>query len=230
MQGAAQIKPKAGSHRARKWISMLGLDECPSAQGTCHQQPLPRPRRGLEPSIYSVLVPAVGAAHVAGLPHFYRRERRERGAQALPEPAGQMFTGGIFEAGDLVQHVMVELNAEWLERRGNVVEIPHPARALIHRAGDRDADLIRMPMHAGARMRLRYARQPVRGLEGELGEQFHYLSPRTLCVCTESRHCGWPRQYAIACCVLSSRFGPSIGCRKKCLNRKCANRSGSAPS
>jgi hypothetical protein len=33
-------------------------------------------------------------------------------------------------------------------------------------------------------------RQPVGGFEREIGEKIHYRIPRSLCVCTLSRHCG----------------------------------------
>src|SRR5579862_3924251 len=105
-----------------------------------------------------------------------------------------MFTRGVLEAWDLVQHVMVELRAQWLERRGDVVEIPHPAGALVDCAGNADAHAIRMPVHPRARMRLRHAGEPVRSLERELGEELHHRSPSTLCVWMESRHCGLLRQ------------------------------------
>src|ERR1035441_9948468 len=70
----------------------------------------------------------------------------ERGLEAIPYPARDLLAGRIFEAGDLVEIVVVQHPVERLERGADVGEVHHPARLRIDRAGHMNLHAEAVPM------------------------------------------------------------------------------------
>ena len=70
--------------------------------------------------------------------------------------------GRIFEAGDFVQMVVVELFPNRFERRRDVRVIHHPAEFRVAFAGDNDLHLEAVPVQPPAFVRLRQLRQQMR--------------------------------------------------------------------
>ena len=68
------------------------------------------------------------------------REVGEGGFEALPDPAGEDFAGGVFEAGDVVEVVVVELVVERAEGGVEVGEVADPAEGGVDVAADVDFD------------------------------------------------------------------------------------------
>src|SRR3954453_20865055 len=90
------------------------------------------------------------AAGVAGLEDGDAGDRRERGLEAVPDPAREQLAGGVLEAGDLVEVVVIELG---VERRPRVVEhavVDEPARLFVDGAGDGHLDLEAVAVEARA--------------------------------------------------------------------------------
>lgn len=105
--------------------------------------------------------------------HHNLRQQRQRRLQSIPYPHGEVFAGRVFEAGHIVEIVVVELVVERLERLLDFSEIDHPAKVRINRTGDMQLDTKRMPVHAAAFVPSWHVRQAMRSFEGERLEQFH---------------------------------------------------------
>lgn len=85
-------------------------------------------------------VAAVFAAAGAGLVDAHARQFREQGFDLLPDPLGQHFAGGVFQAGDVVQVVVVELFVDRLEDRLDLGEVANPAGIGVDLAFDMQGD------------------------------------------------------------------------------------------
>ena len=77
-------------------------------------------------------------------------EGGEEGFEALPEPAGDDFAGGVFEAGDVVEVVVVELVYEGLEGFLDIAEVHKPAGLRIDGATEGEVDLVGVAVQASA--------------------------------------------------------------------------------
>lgn len=112
----------------------------------------------------------------AGLFHDDAAEAFERGREAVPNPAGEDFTGGILEAGDVVEIVVVELLVEGTEGGVQVGEVANPAEGWVDLTADVDLDTERMAVQARAFVAGGHVGEAMCGLEAKFFKDFHWLS------------------------------------------------------
>ena len=115
----------------------------------------------------------VGGSAGAGLFYDDAAEIGEGGFEALPDPASDDFAGGVFEAGDVVEVVVVELLVERAEGGVEVGEVADPAEGLVEVAADVDLDAEGMAVQARALVAGWDVGQLVCGFETKLFEDFH---------------------------------------------------------
>ena len=121
-------------------------------------------------------VSAVFAATGAGFVDPDAGQLGKERFELLPDPFGDNFAGGVFQTGNIVQIVMVELLVEWLEDRFDLRKIPNPAGVRVDLAFDIDGNAEGMAMQAPTFMPLGYMGEAVGRFENKLFEQFHGLS------------------------------------------------------
>lgn len=68
------------------------------------------------------------------------REQRQTRLRLAPDPAREVLAGGIFEAGNLVEQLVIEPVVNRLKRRAHVREVHHPAGMRIDRPGNQQLD------------------------------------------------------------------------------------------
>ena len=73
---------------------------------------------------------AVDTAAGAGFPELHRTQLGQAGFEPLPNPAGDILAGWIFQACDVVEIVVVQLIVEGLEGGLEVTEVHDPAGGL----------------------------------------------------------------------------------------------------
>jgi len=93
--------------------------------------------------------------------------------EPVPDPLGKSFTGGIFETGDVVQIVVINLIEDRRERRLDVGEVHDPAGVNADRSGYMDFYAEGMPVQARALVSWRHVGQPVCGLDVKNLEDVH---------------------------------------------------------
>ena len=71
-------------------------------------------------------VAAIFAAAGTGFMDAYARQLRQQGFDLLPDPLGQHFAGWVFQAGDVVQVVVVELLVDRFEDRLDLRKVTNP--------------------------------------------------------------------------------------------------------
>ncbi|MCY1308293.1 hypothetical protein D9M71_704640 [compost metagenome] len=123
--------------------------------------------------IRELSVAAIFAATGAGLVDADTGELREQGFELLPDPFGEDFAGGVFQAGDLIEVVVVELLVERLEDGLEFGEVADPAGIGIGLTLDIDGHAEGVAVQAAALVAGRHVREPVRGFEDEFLEDFH---------------------------------------------------------
>jgi hypothetical protein len=94
-------------------------------------------------------------------------QERELRFEALPEPASDVFAGGVFEAGDLVEVVVIELVFEGLEDLLDVTEVHEPAGVRIDGAAEGEVDFEGVAVEAGAFVGGGNLGEAMSGFEGE---------------------------------------------------------------
>ena len=94
--------------------------------------------------------PAINRPRGAGLGHDDFREQRQFRFQLFPDPRGDDFARGIFEAGNLVEVMMVQLFPQRLERGGEVGVIHQPAQLRVALARDDDLHDKTVPVEPAA--------------------------------------------------------------------------------
>ena len=104
------------------------------------------------------------------------RQFREQRFELLPYPFGNDFTGRVFQAGDVVQVVMIQLFIQWFENRLYFSEVADPACIWIDLAFDIDGYAKGVTMQPSTFMSFGYMWEPVSGFESKLFEQFHKMS------------------------------------------------------
>jgi hypothetical protein len=102
------------------------------------------------------------------------------GFEAFPDPAGEDFAGGVFEAGDVVEVVVVELVVERAESGVEVGEVADPAQGWVDFAADVDFDSEGMAVQARAFVPGGHVGQLVGRFESEFFEDFHLVGCRCL--------------------------------------------------
>ncbi len=91
----------------------------------------------------------------------------------MPDPASQVFAGGILEANDLVQVVMIELIIQRLKNLPQFGEVHHPTAVFTNIPTDVDLNVKGMPVNAGAFVASGNMGQVVSGLHLEYSEDVH---------------------------------------------------------
>src|SRR5690554_2499727 len=92
----------------------------------------------------------VAASRCAGLMHHHFRQQRQCRLQPVPDPHRQSLAGGILQALDVIQVMMVQLLVQRLERGLDVGEVHDPARVRAGFARDAQLDPERMTVQARA--------------------------------------------------------------------------------
>src|SRR3954453_3809490 len=119
--------------------------------------------------------PEVVAARRAGLLDRDAMEHRDLRREAVPEPDGDHFRGGVGEAGDVVEAVVVELVDDRVDGLFQIGEIDQPAGGRIDLAAHGDLAAERVAVHAPALVALRHIRQPMGRFESKVLHQFHEM-------------------------------------------------------
>jgi putative addiction module component (TIGR02574 family) len=114
---------------------------------------------------------AVGAFVGAGFANGDGKKDGELGFQPQPNPAGDVFGGGVFQAGDVVEETVVKLVFEGFEEGLEVGEVDEPAGAGIDGAFDGDFHAVGVAVEAAALVTRGDVGEAVGGLEGELPGQ-----------------------------------------------------------
>jgi hypothetical protein len=114
----------------------------------------------------------VDAASGAGFGDDDFFELREEGFEAIPNPEGDVFTGRVFEAGNLVEIMVVEFFPERFEHVGDVGVIHDPAELWVARAFHHDFSAEAVAVQAAAFVRFGQVRQEVRCFELESFSEF----------------------------------------------------------
>jgi len=83
----------------------------------------------------------------------------------LPDPNGDVFAGGVFQAGNFIQIKVVQLVQNGFESAADFRVIDHPAQSGVAIAFNRQLDFEAMPVQAVALMRRRQVRQEVGGFK-----------------------------------------------------------------
>lgn len=95
--------------------------------------------------------------------------------QSPPYPYRKIFARGIFEAGDVVQVVVIELAMQRFEGGREVGEILHPAARRRDVAAHAHFDFEGVAVQTPALVRLGHVRQAMSRFDGENLEYFHAL-------------------------------------------------------
>lgn len=77
-------------------------------------------------------------------------ELRQAGLELFPNPQRQALAGGVFQPGNVVEIVVIELVVERLEGNLDVTKIHDPTSVRARFATDVQLDLERVPMQARA--------------------------------------------------------------------------------
>lgn len=86
-------------------------------------------------------VPGIDAAAGAGLMDPDGAEFGQQGFEFLPDPLGQNFTRRVFQAGNVVQIVVIQALVQRLEDRLDFREVANPAGVRVDIAAQVDGDL-----------------------------------------------------------------------------------------
>ena len=105
--------------------------------------------------------------------HHDFAEQRQHRLGARPDPTCQVLAGGIFQARNLVQQLMIDALEHRLKRCAYLGEIHHPPGMRIDRARNVQLDAKGMPMQARALVPRRHIRQAMSGFDGEGAKDLH---------------------------------------------------------
>ena len=102
-----------------------------------------------------------------------RTQLRQQRLHLVPDELGQHFTGRVFQAGNVVQVVVVQTLVQRLEDRLDFREVTDPAGMRVEVATEVQRHLERVTVQAPALVAVRDVGQAVGGLEGKFFEDFH---------------------------------------------------------
>ena len=117
-------------------------------------------------------VAAVLAATGAGLMHADAGKLGQQRFEFLPDPLRQVLAGRVFQAGNVVQVVVVETLIDRLEDRLDLGKVANPASMRIDLALDVDGCTEGVAVQATTLVTRWDVGQEVGGFEGEFFEQF----------------------------------------------------------
>ena len=86
-------------------------------------------------------IPGIDTAAGAGLMDPDGAEFGQQGFELLPDPLGQNFTRRVFQAGNVVQIVVIQALVQRLEDRLDFREVANPAGVRVDIAAQVDGDL-----------------------------------------------------------------------------------------
>ena len=118
------------------------------------------------------LLAAIDATAGAGLMDADGAEFRQQRLEFVPDPLGEDFAGGVFQARNIVEVVVVQALVERLEDRLDFREVTNPASVRVDLAAQVNRNLERVTVQAAAFVAVRYVGQAMGGFEGELFENF----------------------------------------------------------
>ena len=116
---------------------------------------------------------AVDTAAGTGLPDLDFAQLGQRRLEALPDPAGDIFTGWIFQAFYLVEVVVVQLVVDRFKAFLHLPKVHYPAAGLWCSAANRQSHVKRMSVQTGAFMPLGNIGQAMCRLEVKFLVDFH---------------------------------------------------------
>ena len=122
---------------------------------------------GAKRSVASVL-----AATGAGFMYADAGQLRQQRLEFQPDPLGEILAGGVFQAGDIVQVVVVEALVDRFEDCLDLGKVADPAGVRVDLTLDVDGRTEGVTMQAAAFVASRHVRQEMGGFEGEFFEQF----------------------------------------------------------
>jgi len=93
--------------------------------------------------------------------------------QPFPYPLRKILAGGVLEAFNLIEAMMIELVEQGLKGPPQVGKIHHPARFLTNRATDMDFNPERVSMHAGTFVPLRDIGKPMSRFDLKYSKNIH---------------------------------------------------------
>ena len=93
--------------------------------------------------------------------------------QSLPDPAGKVFAGGVFQAWNIVQVVVIKLIVNGFEGGLDFAKVHYPAAGLWCIAAYRQSHMKRMSVQTGAFMPLGNIGQAMCRLEVKFLVDFH---------------------------------------------------------
>ena len=119
------------------------------------------------------LFPAIDTAAGASFVDADGGQFREQGLEFGPDPLGQHFAGGVFQAGDVVEVVVIQALVERLEDRFDFGEVADPTGVRVEVAAQVDRDFERVAVQAPALVAIGHVGQAMGGLERKFLENFH---------------------------------------------------------
>lgn len=118
----------------------------------------------------------VDAATGACFSQFDPTECRQKRLELIPNPYCQVFTGGIFQTGNIVEVVVVQLFVYGLEHHLELGEIHQPAGMGLGVSSEVERDAKTVAMQAGTFVALGDVGQAMGCLKGKLFKYFHGVS------------------------------------------------------
>ena len=113
------------------------------------------------------ILTAVDALGGAGFGDDNLLEDGKSGFQLVPDPFGDVLAGGVFETGDFIEVMVVQLLPVGFEGLGNFRVVDQPAQLLVAVAFDHDLGAEAVAVKAAALVVFRQVRQQVCGFELE---------------------------------------------------------------
>ncbi len=114
-----------------------------------------------------VLVAFVLAASIFRFHHDNALETLQPPRKKLPNVTCKVLTRGVFEAGNLVEKVMIKCLVERLPECVNLAVVQAPAEIWVHRATYHNLDAVTVPVYPRALVTGGHAGQLMRSFEGE---------------------------------------------------------------
>ena len=107
---------------------------------------------------------------------LYPAECRKVRFDFIPKPYGDHFASGVFQAGNLIEQLVVDTVYNGVDHPLHIGEVHHPAERRVQFAFHIHDQAVRMPVHSPAFVIRRYIGQEMGRVEGELFENFHKIS------------------------------------------------------
>ena len=120
---------------------------------------------------FKLLRPEIVTPRGAGLFDGDPMQLRQDRHQLFPDPHGHHFRGGVLQALDLIEQVVVEPAHDGVDRLLEISEVDQPTRSRVDLPTDRHLATEGVAMHAPALVPFWYIRQVMRRFESEIFDQ-----------------------------------------------------------